>query len=129
MATDYSAQIAEFFGYHGPDGSMLRRPVVCVTSGGTTVPMERNCVRYIDNFSAGTRGAMSTQEFIEVRRSRGAGDPSRVPRPHAACRILPRGGDRKARSPALGVAPPPSILNPAPPSPTKRTTPPRPAMP
>ncbi|KAI8468322.1 MAG: DNA/pantothenate metabolism flavoprotein [Monoraphidium minutum] len=28
--------------------------------------MERNCVRYIDNFSAGTRGAMSTQEFLEA---------------------------------------------------------------
>lgn len=60
-------QIAEFFKHHGPDGKTLSRPVVCVTSGGTTVPMERNCVRYIDNFSAGTRGAMSTQEFLEVR--------------------------------------------------------------
>lgn len=62
-----AAQIAEFFAHHGPDGKNLARPVVCVTSGGTTVPMERNCVRYIDNFSAGTRGAMSTQEFLEVR--------------------------------------------------------------
>jgi phosphopantothenate-cysteine ligase len=59
-------QIAEFFRHHAPNGR-LERPVVCVTSGGTTVPMERNCVRYIDNFSAGTRGAMSTQEFLEAR--------------------------------------------------------------
>jgi hypothetical protein len=29
------------------------RPVVVVTSGGTTVPLERNCVRFIDNFSEG----------------------------------------------------------------------------
>ena len=42
------------------------RLVVCVTSGGTTVPLERNCVRFIDNFSRGTRGALSVEQFIEV---------------------------------------------------------------
>ncbi|GBF88391.1 hypothetical protein Rsub_01103 [Raphidocelis subcapitata] len=63
---DVDAEIAAFFRHHAPDGRSLARPVVCVTSGGTTVPMERNCVRYIDNFSAGTRGAMSTQEFLEA---------------------------------------------------------------
>lgn len=41
-------------------------PVVVVTSGGTTVPLERRCVRFIDNFSAGTRGALSTERFLEV---------------------------------------------------------------
>jgi hypothetical protein len=30
------------------------------------VPLERNCVRFIDNFSAGTRGAMSTEQFLQV---------------------------------------------------------------
>ena len=45
----------------------LSRPVVVVTSGGTTVPLERQCVRFIDNFSAGTRGALSAEEFLEVR--------------------------------------------------------------
>jgi phosphopantothenate---cysteine ligase (ATP) len=65
-SSDAESQIAAFFRHHAP-GGVLERPVVCVTSGGTTVPMERNCVRYIDNFSAGTRGAMSTQEFLEVR--------------------------------------------------------------
>jgi hypothetical protein len=35
--------------------------VVCVTSGGTTVPLEQRCVRYIDNFSSGQRGAASTE--------------------------------------------------------------------
>lgn len=39
--------------------------VVCVTSGGTTVPLEQRCVRYIDNFSSGHRGAASTEYFIK----------------------------------------------------------------
>ncbi|XP_044512222.1 phosphopantothenate--cysteine ligase 2-like isoform X2 [Mangifera indica] len=37
------------------------RRVVCVTSGGTTVPLEQRCVRYIDNFASGHRGAASTE--------------------------------------------------------------------
>ena len=37
--------------------------IVCVTSGGTTVPLERNTVRFIDNFSTGTRGAASAERF------------------------------------------------------------------
>jgi phosphopantothenate-cysteine ligase len=32
-----------------------------VTSGGTTVPLERQMVRFLDNFSAGTRGAISAE--------------------------------------------------------------------
>ncbi|KAL6767617.1 COAB1 [Auxenochlorella protothecoides x Auxenochlorella symbiontica] len=42
------------------------RPIVCVTSGGTTVPLERNCVRFIDNFSKGTRGALSAEQFLKA---------------------------------------------------------------
>lgn len=42
------------------------RPLVVVTSGGTTVPLERNCVRFIDNFSRGTRGALSAEQFLAV---------------------------------------------------------------
>eukprot|EP00936_MAST-01D_sp_MAST-1D-sp1_P001617 g1617.t1 len=41
-----------------------RRRVVCVTSGGTTVPLERNTVRFIDNFSTGRRGAASAECFL-----------------------------------------------------------------
>ena len=37
---------------------------VCVTSGGTIVPLERNMVRYIDNFSTGQRGANIAELFI-----------------------------------------------------------------
>ena len=44
----------------------LTCPVVCVTSGGTTVPLERHCVRFIDNFSGGTRGALSAENFLQV---------------------------------------------------------------
>ncbi|KZT52568.1 DFP-domain-containing protein [Calocera cornea HHB12733] len=42
------------------------RPVVLVTSGGTTVPLERNVVRFLDNFSAGTRGATSAEYFLQA---------------------------------------------------------------
>jgi len=34
-------------------------------SGGTTVPLETQTVRFIDNFSAGTRGATSAEYFLE----------------------------------------------------------------
>ncbi|KAJ6794955.1 phosphopantothenate--cysteine ligase 1-like [Iris pallida] len=40
--------------------------VVCVTSGGTTVPLEQRCVRYIDNFASGYRGAASTEYFVKA---------------------------------------------------------------
>ncbi|XP_069152943.1 phosphopantothenate--cysteine ligase 2-like, partial [Solanum lycopersicum] len=40
--------------------------VVCITSGGTTVPLEKQCVRYIDNFSSGHRGATSTEYFLKA---------------------------------------------------------------
>lgn len=39
--------------------------VVVVTSGGTAVPLERRCVRFVDNFSRGTRGACSASAFVE----------------------------------------------------------------
>jgi phosphopantothenate-cysteine ligase len=36
-----------------------------VTSGGTSVPLELNTVRSIENFSTGTRGARSAEFFIK----------------------------------------------------------------
>ena len=42
------------------------RPVVLITSGGTTVPLENQTVRFIDNFSAGTRGATSAEYFLDA---------------------------------------------------------------
>jgi len=41
------------------------RRVVLVTSGRMNVPLERNMVRYIANFSSGGRGAYSTEEFLK----------------------------------------------------------------
>ena len=38
--------------------------VACVTSGGTMVPLEKNMVRFVDNFSQGTRGAASVESFL-----------------------------------------------------------------
>jgi len=40
------------------------RGIVLVTSGGTTVPLELKTVRYVDNFSLGTRGATSAEYFL-----------------------------------------------------------------
>ncbi|KAI9151218.1 Phosphopantothenate--cysteine ligase cab2 [Blastocladiella emersonii ATCC 22665] len=42
------------------------RPVALVTSGGTTVPLEKQTVRFLDNFSAGTRGATSAEYFLRA---------------------------------------------------------------
>ncbi|KAJ2865992.1 Phosphopantothenate--cysteine ligase cab2 [Coemansia aciculifera] len=40
--------------------------IVLVTSGGTTVPLENNTVRFVDNFSAGTRGSSSAEQFLAM---------------------------------------------------------------
>ncbi|GBG71584.1 hypothetical protein CBR_g9000 [Chara braunii] len=46
------------------NGACATRPIVCITSGGTTVPLEKRCVRFIDNFSSGSRGATSAEQFL-----------------------------------------------------------------
>ncbi|KAH8278979.1 hypothetical protein KR018_012088 [Drosophila ironensis] len=50
----------------------LQNRIVLVTlnffiswSGGTTVPLEHNTVRFVDNFSAGTRGSASAEYFLD----------------------------------------------------------------
>ncbi|QSL64610.1 hypothetical protein MERGE_001911 [Pneumocystis wakefieldiae] len=43
----------------------LNTRVVLVTSGGTAVPLEAHTVRFLDNFSAGTRGSVSAEYFIK----------------------------------------------------------------
>ncbi|KAI1328211.1 DNA/pantothenate metabolism flavoprotein [Xylariaceae sp. FL0255] len=55
------AAAREFIAQH----AAANRRVVLVTSGGTTVPLEKQTVRFIDNFSAGTRGATSAEYFLE----------------------------------------------------------------
>ncbi|KAH0547994.1 hypothetical protein GP486_008264, partial [Trichoglossum hirsutum] len=58
----HSTLAREFIGHH----AVRDRRVVLVTSGGTTVPLENQTVRFIDNFSAGTRGATSAEYFLEA---------------------------------------------------------------
>lgn len=58
----HEAQAKSFIDAHAAGG----RRVVLVTSGGTTVPLEKQTVRFIDNFSAGTRGATSAEYFLEA---------------------------------------------------------------
>lgn len=41
-----------------------QQPIAFVTSGGTSVPLEKNTVRFIDNFSTGQRGAASAEYFL-----------------------------------------------------------------
>ncbi|KAL1140165.1 hypothetical protein AAG570_000097 [Ranatra chinensis] len=41
------------------------RTVALVTSGGTSVPLEKHTVRFVDNFSAGTRGSASAEHFLD----------------------------------------------------------------
>lgn len=39
--------------------------IVAVTSGGTSIPLEKNTVRMIENFSTGQRGALSAEFFLK----------------------------------------------------------------
>lgn len=57
----HTALAKDFINFHAAAG----RRVALVTSGGTTVPLERQTVRFIDNFSAGTRGGTSAEYFLE----------------------------------------------------------------
>ncbi|KAI8837120.1 putative phosphopantothenoylcysteine synthetase [Chytriomyces cf. hyalinus JEL632] len=59
--TETRRRVDAFVNKHSATG----RRIVLVTSGGTTVPLEAQTVRFIDNFSAGTRGAISTEQFLE----------------------------------------------------------------
>ncbi|PIK54374.1 putative phosphopantothenate--cysteine ligase [Apostichopus japonicus] len=43
-----------------------KRKVVVVTSGGTAVPLEHKTVRFIDNFSTGTRGSAAAEYFLQA---------------------------------------------------------------
>lgn len=36
-----------------------------ITSGGTSVPLEENTVRSVENFSTGTRGSRSAEYFLK----------------------------------------------------------------
>lgn len=50
-------QLLSFLDHH----RVVGKCVAVVTSGGTTVPLEQNTVRFLDNFSTGSRGAASAE--------------------------------------------------------------------
>jgi phosphopantothenate-cysteine ligase len=60
---DAISKTREFVSEAREEASEMR--VVLVSSGGTTVPLEQLTVRFVDNFSSGTRGASSTEYFLE----------------------------------------------------------------
>lgn len=55
------SKICEFSRIH----LLENRKIALITSGGTTVPLEHNTVRFVDNFSAGTRGSASAEYFLK----------------------------------------------------------------
>eukprot|EP01091_Cochliopodium_minus_P003417 TRINITY_DN132_c0_g1_i1.p1 TRINITY_DN132_c0_g1~~TRINITY_DN132_c0_g1_i1.p1 ORF type:complete len:352 (+),score=84.91 TRINITY_DN132_c0_g1_i1:39-1058(+) len=52
-------KVKEFIKFHN------NKKIAFVTSGGTTVPIEKNTVRFLDNFSGGSRGSTSTEYFLK----------------------------------------------------------------
>ncbi|CDS06804.1 hypothetical protein LRAMOSA09329 [Lichtheimia ramosa] len=58
----FEERLSAFVEYHRQLGTR----VVLITSGGTTVPLENQTVRFIDNFSNGNRGASSAEYFIKA---------------------------------------------------------------
>ena len=59
----HQSLVKEFIQFHLESNPNQR--IALVTSGGTTVPLENQTVRFIDNFSAGTRGATSAEYFLQ----------------------------------------------------------------
>ncbi|KAI8080772.1 DNA/pantothenate metabolism flavoprotein [Gilbertella persicaria] len=59
---EFESKLSAFVDYHKEKGNN----VVFITSGGTTVPLENQTVRFIDNFSNGTRGASSAEYFLKA---------------------------------------------------------------
>ncbi|PLB50666.1 putative phosphopantothenate-cysteine ligase [Aspergillus steynii IBT 23096] len=58
---EHETLVRNFIDYHRETS----RRVALVTSGGTTVPIEAQTVRFLDNFSGGTRGARSAEYFLQ----------------------------------------------------------------
>ncbi|CAI5743098.1 unnamed protein product [Hyaloperonospora brassicae] len=55
-------RVEAFLAHH----RIVGRCVAIVTSGGTTVPLERHTVRFLDNFSTGARGAASVERLLAI---------------------------------------------------------------
>jgi hypothetical protein len=63
---EITKQLDTFLAHHLDVSGHPKRPIVLLTSGGTTIPLEKNCVRFIDNFSRGNRGAFSAEAFLDA---------------------------------------------------------------
>ena len=61
LSENLKQKIDEFVEFHHAGN----KNVVLITSGGTTVPLEERTVRFIDNFSVGTRGSASAEYFLK----------------------------------------------------------------
>lgn len=61
----FSLQMVRYFKYFL---SFIPILILGFPIGGTTVPLEKNTVRFIDNFSSGARGAASAEHFLAVFR-------------------------------------------------------------
>lgn len=57
--SEIEANIHQFLKQHATS------KIAVVSSGGTTVPLENNTVRFIDNFSAGTRGSLCAEYLLD----------------------------------------------------------------
>lgn len=64
-AAEVQEKVSQFVSNQLATGAIRR--VVFVTSGGTAVPLERNTVRFLDNFSTGTRGAALCEAALRMR--------------------------------------------------------------
>jgi phosphopantothenate-cysteine ligase len=60
ISVEVKRKIESFFEFH----SNAINPIVCITSGGTTVPLGVDSSVFIDNFSVGERGANSAEYFL-----------------------------------------------------------------
>lgn len=58
---EFNSKINEFIKFTKSNDKKL----VFITSGGCSVRLEKNTVRMIENFSTGTRGALSAEYFLE----------------------------------------------------------------
>lgn len=64
IPNEENERLEAFLRRHLNSESGSNRSIAMITSGGTTVPLEKRCVRFIDNFTTGSRGALSVEQFL-----------------------------------------------------------------
>lgn len=63
---DYNAPVSASLSAFISSSLATSTPLALVTSGGTSVPLEKSTVRSIENFSTGSRGASSAEAFLSA---------------------------------------------------------------